>query len=227
MFVNIHQKYMIEEIIKTDVSPLFINESGINSLSIMDQQKVHQLPVIDLQKNFLGIVNDEIIMELEDLNDPLFVLKNKFIFKFIFKDSHMFEAMKIISQNHLANLPVVDKNYNYIGLISIVDVLNGFNIYDDFMSNKFIIVISSTPKNYILSEIYRIIEDNNGIVNKFWRVIKNDKVELNLIIDSERKERIIRALERYNYKISACFFENDNKDNFDDNFESLYKYLNP
>tara|TARA_B100001287_G_scaffold231039_1_gene201768 strand:+ start:257 stop:913 length:657 start_codon:yes stop_codon:yes gene_type:complete len=218
---------MIEEIIKTDVSPLFINESGINSLSIMDQQKVHQLPVIDLQKNFLGIVNDEIIMELEDLNDPLFVLKNKFIFKFIFKDSHMFEAMKIISQNHLANLPVVDKNYNYIGLISIVDVLNGFNIYDDFMSNKFIIVISSTPKNYILSEIYRIIEDNNGIVNKFWRVIKNDKVELNLIIDSERKERIIRALERYNYKISACFFENDNKDNFDDNFESLYKYLNP
>ena len=41
---------MIEEIIKTDVSPLFINESGINSLSIMDQQKVHQLPVIDLQK---------------------------------------------------------------------------------------------------------------------------------------------------------------------------------
>ena len=218
---------MIEEIIKTDVSPLFINESGINSLSIMDQQKVHQLPVIDLQKNFLGIVNDEIIMELEDLNDPLFVLKNKFNFQFIFKDSHMFEAMKIISQNHLANLPVVDKNYNYIGLISIVDVLNGFNIYDDFMSNKFIIVISSTPKNYILSEIYRIIEDNNGIVNKFWRVIKNDKVELNLIIDSERKERIIRALERYNYKISACFFENDKKNNFDDNFESLYKYLNP
>ena len=137
---------MIEEIIKTDVSPLFINESGINSLSIMDQQKVHQLPVIDLQKNFLGIVNDETIMELEDLNDPLFVLKNKFNFQFIFKDSHMFEAMKIISQNHLANLPVVDKNYNYIGLISIVDVLNGFNIYDDFMSNKFIIVISSTPK---------------------------------------------------------------------------------
>ena len=218
---------MIEEIIKTDVSPLFINESGINSLSIMDQQKVHQLPVIDLQKNFLGIVNDETIMELEDLNDPLFVLKNKFNFQFIFKDSHMFEAMKIISQNHLANLPVVDKNYNYIGLISIVDVLNGFNIYDDFMSNKFIIVISSTPKNYILSEIYRIIEDNNGIVNKFWRVIKNDKVELNLIIDSERKERIIRALERYNYKISACFFENDKKNNFDDNFESLYKYLNP
>ena len=165
-------------------------------------------------------------MELEDLNDPLFVLKNKFNFQFIFKDSHMFEAMKIISQNHLANLPVVDKNYNYIGLISIVDVLNGFNIYDDFMSNKFIIVISSTPKN-ILSEIYRIIEDNNGIVNKFWRVIKNDKVELNLIIDSERKERIIRALERYNYKISACFFENDKKNNFDDNFESLYKYLNP
>ena len=218
---------MIEDIIKIDVSPLSINESGINSLSIMDQQKVHQLPVIDLQKNFLGIINDEIIMELEDLNDPLFVLKNKFDFKFIFKDSHLFEAMKIISQNHLANLPVVDKNFNYIGLISIIDILNGFNIYDDYMSNKFIIVISSTQKNYILSEIHRIIEDNNGIVNKFWRVIKNDKVELNLIIDSERKERIVRALERYNYKISACFFENDNKGNFEDNFESLYKYLNP
>ena len=65
---------MIEDIIKTDVSPLHINESGINSLSIMDQLKVNQLPVIDLQKNFLGIINDEIIMELEDLNDPLFVL---------------------------------------------------------------------------------------------------------------------------------------------------------
>ena len=218
---------MIEDIIKTDVSPLCINESGINSLSIMDQLKVNQLPVIDLQKNFLGIINDEIIMELEDLNDPLFVLKKKFDFKFIFKGSHLFEAMKIISQNHLANLPVVDKNYNYIGLISIIDVLRAFNIYDDYMSNKFVIVISSTKKNYILSEIYRIIEDNNGIVNKFWRVIKNDKVELNLIIDSERKERIIRALERYNYKISACFFENDIKDNFEDNFESLYKYLNP
>jgi len=218
---------MIEDIIKTDVSPLYINESGINSLSIMDQLKVNQLPVIDLQKNFLGIINDEIIMELEDLNDPLFVLKKKFDFKFILRGSHLFEAMKIISQNNLVNLPVVDKNYNYIGLISIIDVLKAFNIYDDYISNKFIIVISSTQKNYILSEIYRIIEDNNGIVNKFWRVIKNDKVELNLIIDSERKERIIRALERYNYKISACFFDYDIKDNFEDNFESLYKYLNP
>ena len=46
------------------------------------------------------------------------------------------------------------------------------------MSNKFVIVISSTKKLYF-SEIYRIIEDNNGTVNKFWRVIKNDKVELN------------------------------------------------
>ena len=55
---------MIEDIIKTDVSPLYVNESGINSLSIMDQLKVNQLPVIDLQKNFLGIINDEIIMEL-------------------------------------------------------------------------------------------------------------------------------------------------------------------
>ena len=71
---------MIEDIIKTDVSPLHINESGINSLSIMDQLKVNQLPVIDLQKNFLGIINDEIIMELEDLNDPLFVLKKKIRF---------------------------------------------------------------------------------------------------------------------------------------------------
>ena len=71
---------MIEDIIKTDVSPLHINENGINSLSIMDQLKVNQLPVIDLQKNFLGIINDEIIMELEDLNDPLFVLKKKIRF---------------------------------------------------------------------------------------------------------------------------------------------------
>ena len=62
---------MIIDIIKKDICPLHIEDEGINSLAIMDEYKTHQLPVVNGHNELLGLINENIIMNMEDLKNSL------------------------------------------------------------------------------------------------------------------------------------------------------------
>ena len=93
---------MIIDIIKKDICPLHIEDAGINSLAIMDEYKTHQLPVVNGRNELLGLINENIIMNMEDLKNSLQFVRHEIYKIFVVFDSHIFEAIKILAENQLS-----------------------------------------------------------------------------------------------------------------------------
>tara|TARA_Y100000766_G_scaffold285052_1_gene306088 strand:- start:2412 stop:3068 length:657 start_codon:yes stop_codon:yes gene_type:complete len=218
---------MIRDIIKKDIFPLHIEDEGINTLAIMDEYKTYQLPVVNGNNELLGIINESVIMNMEDLKNSLQFVRHEILKIFIVLDTHIFEAIKIIAKNQLSILPVVNKDYNYIGYLKSTDVIKKIGETSVLYSNTFIIVISTKPKNYLLSEISRLIEENTGTILTLWKELKEEKTNIHILITCTNSERIIQALERYNYDIASIFINKSDFESLDDRFESFIKYLNP
>tara|TARA_B100000287_G_scaffold420039_1_gene458954 strand:- start:137 stop:793 length:657 start_codon:yes stop_codon:yes gene_type:complete len=218
---------MIIDIIKKDICPLHIEDEGINTLAIMDEYKTHQLPVVNGNNEFLGLINENVIMNMEDLKNSLQFVRREIHKIFVVFDAHIFEAIKILSENQLSILPVVDKDHNYIGHITAIDIIKKIGETNTNYSHTFIIVISTKPKNYLLSEISRLIEENSGTILKLWKELKEEKTNIHILVTCTNSERIIKVLERYDYNISNVFINKSDVRHLDDRFESFIQYLNP
>ena len=218
---------MIRDIIKKDIFPLHIEDEGINTLAIMDEYKTYQLPVVNGNNELLGIINESVIINMEDLKNSLQFVRHEMLKIFIVLDTHIFEAIKIIAENQLSILPVVNKDYNYIGYLKSTDVIKKIGETSILYSNTFIIVISTKPKHYLLSEISRLIEENTGNILTLWKELKEEKTNIHILITCTNSERIIQALERYNYDIASIFINKSDFESLDNRFESFIKYLNP
>ena len=92
--------------------------------------------------------------------------------------------------------------------------------------NLNIIVISLHKKDYVLSEISRLIEENNGKIITLWQEITNDKINVHLALSCIKCDTIIKTLERYEYNITETFSSDYTSNALDDRFESFINYLN-
>ena len=107
------------------------------------------------------------------------------------------------------------------------DIIKKIGETTELNTNTSIIIISTINKDYSLNEITRLIEENNGKIMTLWNDFKKDKIDIHLLITCPNSQRIIQALERYDYSITETFVKNSNSSNLDERFESFLKYLNP
>jgi Mg/Co/Ni transporter MgtE len=142
----------VVDILRNDICPLHIEDEGINTLSIMDDYKIPQLPVVNENNELLGLIEEDAIVNMEDLNKSLEFIQHKINKVFVLFDAHIFEAMKIITEHQLSLLPVVNQDHNYIGYLEAIDIISKLGAMCTHYSNTCIIVIATKPKNYIQTQ---------------------------------------------------------------------------
>ena len=218
---------MLLDIIQKDLRPAHIEELGVHTLAIMEEYKTADFPVVDGQNKLLGIIKESDILNMEDLEKPLSFLKHQFKKIFTFLNTHFFESMKIIAQNKITILPIVNEENYYVGYLTPMSIINQLAQTQQDYQNTSIIILSTQPKNYSLAELSRLIEENNGKILTLWNELLIKKINIHLLIKCENAERIIQTLERYDYLVTKTFINNPNNNNLDDRFESFIKYLNP
>ena len=218
---------MIMKIVKKDLNPSHIEDLGINTLAMMDEFKIRELPVVNGDNKLMGLVTEDDILNMDDIQKPLQFISNKFKNKFIFLESHMFEIIRIFSESQLSLVPVVNQENHYIGYVRPFDVIQ--TLGEDHTNDlKSIITISMNRKNYTLFEITRLIEENKGKIVGLWNNTSDEIIIMNLLIATNNINIIIKTLERYDYNVTRTFIEKINvNNNLDDRFESFLKYLNP
>ena len=72
--------------------------------------------------------------------------------------------MRLLSENQLTIIPVVDTDNNYIGMVSMEDVLNYFAKTGTFSEQGSIIVLEMHRRDYTLAEISRIVESEGAAI---------------------------------------------------------------
>ena len=214
---------MINNIIRNDLEPPSLNDSAINTLAIMEEYRLLDVPIIDDKKKFLGLIQESSIMNMENIQESLRFIQKKLKNISIYSDGHVFQSLSIFHDHEVSIIPVIDKNDKYIGYLKPLDIITNLSMAH---SNTSIIVLSINQKDYTLSEISRLIEENNGKIISLWTNLNNNKLEIHLLINCRNTIVITKSLQRHGYLINTTFSHETTPSNLDERFESFIKYLN-
>jgi len=215
-----------KELINDSYPPLKLSDSGLKALNWMEEFRLEHLPIVD-GLNYLGLVSEEDILKLSSLDQPLANRKLPLIRPFARFNQPVFEVVKIISHDKLTAVPVLDEAGNYIGLVTLKDVLKHYSesgIFDDAAG---VIVLEAGVKDYAISEIARIVEEEDARILSFYITpnAENETVDLTLKINQPELSRILASFTRHGYVVKEHYQQSEFMFDIKSRYDSLMNYL--
>lgn len=214
-------------LIKEEIIPLNITDTANEALSRMNEYKVSHFPVAD-NGHFVGVISEKDIYNHENLKRELqkeFIHFDNF---YINEDQYILDVLKLVSDQKLSLVPVIDNNGNYIGCITQSDLIRFFaeSMSVDFPGG--VVVLEVSVNDYSLTEIANIVESNDAKVLSSYILSKVNSTKLEVIIKVSKLElgSILQTFERFGYQVNASFEEDVDHDELKDNYDSLINYLN-
>jgi CBS domain-containing protein len=218
-----------EELINHMIPPLKVTDDAHKAIVWMEEFRCNHLPVIDEGK-LMGFISEEIILEANDIEKPLkeFGLVSKECA--VHNETHVYDILRVASDHKLQIVAVLNEEDQYVGVITIQDVMTSFAQSAAIQMPGGIIVLSMNLIDYSLAEIARLVEENNAKIISFMMVedpLDKGKIKLTLKINQEDLTRVIATLERFNYRVIARYQENrTDPNNEKERLDMLMRYLN-
>lgn len=187
---------------------------------------VRHLPIVN-NEDFLGLIGEEDIYNA-DLEEAIGSYNLSLDRSTVLEDDHIFEIMSRLSKNELTVIPVVNRENQYLGVVTLSDIVHYYATSISFAEPGSIVVVEVLRHNYLLSEIARIIEQEgaNILGTILTPVEGSNRIYVTLKINQSNIQPIIASLRRYEYDVKGSFYEEDYYDNLKDNYDALMKYLN-
>ena len=220
---------MLAKDLMSDVVPaLKTSDTGVQALSWMDIFRISHLPIVN-NREFLGLISDKDIYNLNMVDEPI---GNHYLSLFcpsVYQDQHIYEVIEVASRLKLSVVPVLDRSKNYLGLITINDLVEHFAELSALKHPGGILVLEVNEKDYSLTEISRIVEGNDAKILSLYISSPEDTtlMEVTLKINVIDLTSIIRTFERYEYTIKASYLKEDEAEQmYQDRFDLFIRYLN-
>lgn len=214
------------QLLKADLPILNAKDDPINALNLMDQYRVGHLPVTENNK-FLGLISETTLLGVESIlhesDDPQLQL----IKVSVAPDDHILDILKVASQFHISVIPVVDKENNYIGSITLEDLVEKLSQMQGAHQRGGILVLEMRENDYSLQQIARIIEENNAkILSTSVSPGEDGKIEVNLKLNQPDMNPIVQSFERFGYNVKATYQEPEYTEDLKKRYEELMRFLN-
>lgn len=222
---NIGGIMIAKDLIEVEIAPLRTSDSAVEALSLMDEFRVSHLPIVN-EDELLGLLSEEDIYEMTDLEAPIGSLKLNLNKVFVYHYQFLFDVLKLMTSMKLTLLPVVDQKERYLGSINLVKLTHRFGSLLAVDQPGGVIILEMNENDYYASQIAQIVEsDDAKILSLLINALADStKIEVILKINKMDLRPIIATFERYGYQISASIF--DSKENeLDERFDLLMKYI--
>ncbi len=215
------------ELISNIIPPLITSDTVQKALDRMSEFKIYHLPIVN-ETQFLGLVSEEELIEIRDLSAAIGSLSLTIINPFVFENAHIYDVIRLFNQLHLSIVPVLDLNKNYLGVVSINNLLEYTADMYAAKEPGGIIVLSINNRNNSLAHMAQIVEaDNAQILSSYVSSFEDStKLEVTLKINKSELSGIISSFERYNYEVKAVYNNAQPNDTSVDRFNSFMNYLN-
>lgn len=194
-------------------------------LSWMEEYKVNHLPVID-GKHYVGLLAEDDVFNLSDPEVPV-GLNNSWLKKIYVKaDQHLYEVVKLMTDEHISVVPVLDASGNYLGVITRRTIIDKFATYAAVNQPGGIIILGINNRDYLASQIVQIVESNDAKLLSLFVADQPNSTTMDVTIKVNRQDisGILQTLDRYGYEIKATWLDN-NDDYLQDRFDSLMNFL--
>jgi acetoin utilization protein AcuB len=215
-------------LISEQIPVLHPTDSVKHAQNYMRRLQLAQLPLVDEEKKLLGIVW---AADLRKADSPKTELKD-FAYqqtdRTVHEHDHVFDVLKIASQQKLDVIPVLDKEEKFVGSITIDKLMNYFAEETDILQPGGIIVLEMNASDYSLTEIARIVESQNAHVIGLFVGRERESAQMEIIIklDKTDVQNIVQSFERFNYTIKETFQESEYFHDLKERYDSLMSYLN-
>ncbi|MFN4123284.1 MAG: CBS domain-containing protein [Flavobacteriales bacterium] len=215
------------ELISDHIPPLKTSDSGMMALAWMDEFKVNHLPIVN-NREFLGLISDTDVL---DLNEPEQALGNHqlSLFRpFVYDHQHLFDVLKLIVKLDLSLIPVLNKDNEFLGSISMKSLLTEFAKTAGADQTGGIIVLELNDNDYHLSQIAQIVESNNSKILSLYLQSHSDSTKLDVTIKVNRENisGILQTFARYNYVVKATFQQGEFSDDLRQRYDMFMNYIN-
>jgi CBS domain-containing protein len=214
-------------LIALDIPSLSVEQTGRDAFHLLSDFHVKHLPVVNDGK-LVGLLSEEDIFN-HKLSDSIGSFDLSLLRRFaVREDEHIFEVMRIMGDNRLTVIPVVDEEGKYLGLISQNDLLRYFAHSASFTESGAVLVLEMPRRDYSLAAITRIVEEDDvKVLNSFVTSTPDpENVEVTLKLNRHDLSRVIASLERHGYEVKEMFGELEYADEMKDRYDSLMNYLN-
>jgi acetoin utilization protein AcuB len=209
------------------IPPLKPSDSLLKAQQWMQEFRVTQLPVVSVGK-YLGLLSEDTLLDAVDSNASVSTLSYSSTDLFVYADKLYLEVVKYAADKQLQVIPVLDRDDNYIGIVSMSQLSSQFTNMILTQDKGDMIVLSMRLIDYSLAEVSRLVEENGAkIMTSFIAadIDHLDNVILTLKLNSTENTRIIAALTRYGYTIVNHSTDFDALQGDQDRLDQFMRYL--
>lgn len=215
-----------KDLISDTIMPLQTSDTGITALNWMEEFKVSHLPIVN-NSDFLGLIAETDIYEMNNYDEPLgnhaLSLKNPYVYE----GQHVYDIIRQVHELKLTLIPVINDKNHYVGSITLQCLTKYFARLAAVDNPGGIIILEMGLRDFLLSEIARIVESNDAIILSLYVMTLPDSTKMQVTLKVNRMDiaPLIATFNRYNYTIKASFFENDYDQTLNDRYDSLMRFL--
>lgn len=216
-----------KDLINYTIPPLKLSDSIEKAQQWMREFHTREFPVVD-EGNYYGIFSETMIFDQKNISPTISGYELKGLGVYVSPEEHYYDILKRSYAENLNLIAVVNGSNQYVGVISIQDVVEAFSKMSSIRSPGTIIVIPMKQIDYSLTEIARIVESEYGkILSSFIENHPDDPsmIRLTIKLNVENAKNIISALERFGFMISSIFGREDEDEVEKERLDTLMKYL--
>ena len=154
-----------KELISASLPVLSYSDTVLHAQQLMADYHLLQLPVVNEDK-YIGLISEDDILNVENDSMPLQQLENRMSKLAVRANTHFVEAVQMCNDYGLSVVPVVDKEMEWIGAISAIDLLKYLGKMTGADEPGGIIVLELDKASFAFSEICKIVETNDAQITQ-------------------------------------------------------------
>ena len=217
------------ELIDPMLPALKPTDSVGQALDWMQEHRIGQLVLID-QGDYLGIVSEELLLDVGDDQRPLKNILHLFEQVYIYEGQHLYEVLGMVMQQRMDVVAVLNEGREFIGTVSTAELLRQFAQELGVQESGAVLILSLNERDYSMAEISRLVESNNvKIISSYFSSAAYgmpDRSRLTLKLNRQDITAVISTLERFGYQIEAAFANTPVESIEQERLDSLLRYLN-
>jgi Mg/Co/Ni transporter MgtE len=178
--------------------------------------------------DYIGLVNETILLDAEDEDAPLSSIKiNTAPIQLKF-NQHPYDALVMITVYNSTIIPVLDQDNKYIGVSTQLDILKAISSIQSQNESGAIIVLAIGLHDFSLSQIAHLVEsDNCRILNCATKInLESDNIEVTLKVDKSNINALLNSFLRHNYLVLETHNTIAAFDDTADRYQQLMNYIN-
>lgn len=215
----------ITSYLSKDVKPGKVTSSTDDLLQMVREMKLTHLPLFK-GLDFIGNIAEEDLIEFakQEKGEDIVDYTESF---YLLEDQTIFDALQLIYHNHTNVLPVLSKDFKYIGIITSQTLAEALAKYPFVKEIAVSMLVSIATKDLSFSTISNIIESNNGKIYSLFIIKELDgNTEVLIRFNTTNLIGIGETFERYGFKVIQKYYNDEKQELLQSRYNQLLKYMN-